>query len=304
MTNIRPFENLPGPVSIVEPEKANELPIVIDSPHSGRLYPGDFNSIAPFLRLRRAEDAFVDQLVDFAPELGATFVHAHFPRSYVDVNRSLWHANTSMFTGDWPHVPPGDFKTPEWEQGIGLSVQRGLGLFWETIGGDTPIYNRKLPVQEALDRVTNYYRPYRDGLREVIARKIAKFGHVLYLDFHSMSNDGSIAVEKEPVKRPDYYIGDMNGKSADRKFSTRLESCFKESDTTVGLNGFFAGGDLIRSHGNPAAGCHAIMIEINRGNYMDEENVKKSCNFDVQRKQLFLAVQDSIEFFVREHRGI
>jgi N-formylglutamate deformylase len=69
---------------VVEP-----VPVVFDSPHSGSIYPGDFNYACPSRLLRHAEDAHVDDLYGAAPAAGATLIAALFPRSYIDVNRGL-----------------------------------------------------------------------------------------------------------------------------------------------------------------------------------------------------------------------
>ena len=39
---------------------AEAVPLFFDSPHSGCKFPDDFNAILSFTRLRRAEDAFVN----------------------------------------------------------------------------------------------------------------------------------------------------------------------------------------------------------------------------------------------------
>ena len=65
------------------------VPMVVASPHSGALYPAGFLSqtAVPLAALRRAEDAFVDELFGAAPGLGIPLLAARFPRSYVDANR-------------------------------------------------------------------------------------------------------------------------------------------------------------------------------------------------------------------------
>ncbi len=52
-------------------------PVVVASPHSGSLYPAPFLAIAavPLTALRRAEDAFVDELFRAAPTLGDRKTH-------------------------------------------------------------------------------------------------------------------------------------------------------------------------------------------------------------------------------------
>src|SRR3546814_16755300 len=59
------------------------LPLVFDSPHSGAIYPADFGHAAPLELLRRAEDAFVDELFVAAPAPGAPLLAALFPRRYL-----------------------------------------------------------------------------------------------------------------------------------------------------------------------------------------------------------------------------
>src|SRR5262245_813909 len=65
------------------------LPLFFDSPHSGSVYPAGFETLVARPTLRQAEDAFVDELYDQAPRLGATMLVALFPRSYIDANRAL-----------------------------------------------------------------------------------------------------------------------------------------------------------------------------------------------------------------------
>src|SRR5436190_3109265 len=83
-----------------------QLPLVFDSPHSGASYPDDFSYICPLPVLRRAEDAYVDELYRTAPTVGATLIAAVFPRSYLDVNRAPDDIDPSILTGELP----GSFK--------------------------------------------------------------------------------------------------------------------------------------------------------------------------------------------------
>jgi N-formylglutamate amidohydrolase len=82
------------------------LPLVVASPHSGSLYPTDFlaQAAVPLAALRRAEDAFVDELFSGAPELGAPLLAARFPRSYVDANREPYELDPGMFEGPLPRA--------------------------------------------------------------------------------------------------------------------------------------------------------------------------------------------------------
>ena len=80
------------------------LPLVCDSPHSGSCYPEDFGAALPVAVLRSAEDTHVERLWAHAPEVGATLIAAHFPRAYIDANRSLEDFDARMLGEPWPHA--------------------------------------------------------------------------------------------------------------------------------------------------------------------------------------------------------
>ena len=75
---------IPGVVRRRDPQH-DAVPLVLDSPHSGAHYPEEFAYRCPLPMLRRAEDAYVDELYEAAPAHGATLIAALFPRSYIDV---------------------------------------------------------------------------------------------------------------------------------------------------------------------------------------------------------------------------
>ena len=78
------------------------LPLVLDSPHSGTDYPGDFDHLPHENARRQAEDTFVGELYAFAPEMGVTLVEALFPRAYIDPNRNLADIDQALLAEPWP----------------------------------------------------------------------------------------------------------------------------------------------------------------------------------------------------------
>ena len=114
---------IPGVLWRRAPE-ADELPLVLDSPHSGAVYPDDFSYICPLLVLRRAEDAYVDELFAAAPDHGATLIGALFPRS----GAARWNTLTLQALGDGildgallaryeDAARPEPLRWPEWRAG-------------------------------------------------------------------------------------------------------------------------------------------------------------------------------------------
>src|SRR5438270_6982235 len=83
------------------------VPLVLDSPHSGAVYPEEFAYCCPLPVLRRAEDAYVDELYEAAPAHGATLIGALFPRSYIDVNRAADDLDLAILAAPLPpHLAP------------------------------------------------------------------------------------------------------------------------------------------------------------------------------------------------------
>jgi N-formylglutamate amidohydrolase len=130
---------IPGVLWRRDPD-GGSLPLVLDSPHSGALYPEDFAYCCPLPVLRRAEDSYVDELFAAAPSHGATLIGALFPRSYVDVNRAADDFDPGLLAGA---LPP--FLVPRPATRVGLvrrHAQPGV-----------PIYDRKLSPDDILARI-------------------------------------------------------------------------------------------------------------------------------------------------------
>ncbi len=117
--------------------RGEAVPVMFDSPHSGRRYPADFGHIAEELQLRRAEDAYLDELYVAAPEHGATLIHALFPRSYIDPNRGEDEIDQTMLDAPWPQPLCASAKT-----------ELGLSLIWRLYAPGKPMYARRLCVAE------------------------------------------------------------------------------------------------------------------------------------------------------------
>src|SRR5437870_1120612 len=138
---------IPGVLWRRDPQGA-QLPLVLDSPHSGSHYPDDFAYRCPLPVLRRAEDAYVDELYELAPALGATLIGALFPRSYLDPNRAPDDLDPGMLAGP---LPPSFKPRP---------VTR-VGLVRRHVRPGVPIYDRKLSPADGLEppQTTNPGRP-------------------------------------------------------------------------------------------------------------------------------------------------
>jgi N-formylglutamate amidohydrolase len=263
---------LPG-VLVRSAPAGTPRPLVVDSPHSGRAYPEDFGHAAPLAMLRRAEDAFVDDLYEDAPRHGAGFLKALFPRSYVDPNRHEDEIDPAMLDGAWPATVAASERT-----------EMGLGLIRRLIRGDVPVYDRLLTVAEIEARVARFHRPYHDELEAMLTELHTRFGAVWHINAHSMRALGR--KQGKSIPRDDFVLGDLQGESCDPEFTAFVAETLQDYGYSVRINHPFKGAELVRRFGRPREDRHSLQIEVNRRLYMDEERIEKTEDFAALKRDI------------------
>jgi N-formylglutamate deformylase len=255
------------PVRVFGPTAA-VLPLLLDSPHSGTLYPADFALAVPLPQLRQAEDTHVDRLWAEAIAHGATLVAARFPRSYIDVNRARDDIDPELLDSPWP---------PEAEPQPRPSAKAALGkgLIWRHLDDGTPIYARPLAPSEIQRRITDFYDPYRRALDEAALALYRRFGALWHLNCHSMPSVADRYSTAHPGQlHPDIVLGDRHGQASGAEFVELLRDFFRARGYSVTVNDPYAGVDIVHRLGWPAARRHSVQVEINRQLYMDERSLQ------------------------------
>jgi N-formylglutamate amidohydrolase len=267
-------DELDPPFEVAEPVMLSG-PVVCNSPHSGRAYPAAFlaQTRLDLSVLRRSEDTFVDELFAEAVRLGVPMMRAHFPRSFLDVNREPYELDPRMFEG----------RLPAFANTRSLRVAGGLGTIARVVGDAREIYDRRLPVDEALGRIELYYKPYHRELRRLVMRAQQGFGLAILLDCHSMPSSASGRDERP---RADIVLGDRYGTSCATLVTDVIEETLRDLGYSVLRNKPYAGGFITEHYGDPAAGLHAAQIEINRSLYMDEREYRRTSRFEYVRADL------------------
>ncbi len=267
------------------------LPVVFDSPHSGAIYPQDFRHALPRSLVRRAEDAFVNELYDAAPAQGAILLHALFPRAYIDPNRAPDDIDESLLEAPWPDgARPG----PKVALGIGLIAKREP---------DGLVYDRKLSIAEVRHRLDRYYWPYHHELAGALDECHDRFDTVWHLNCHSMP---AVSTELSPegpgVERPDFCVGDRDGSTCDRAFTELVVETLRALGYEVTVNNPYKGVELIRRYSDPGRRRHSLQIEVNRGLYMDEQRIEPNGGFAVLQRNITRLIGEICEF-ARENLG-
>ena len=265
----------------IDGEEGQSIPLILDSPHSGQLYPRDFNHQATFSKLRQAEDTYVDELFDSASNIGAVILKAEFPRSYIDPNR----AETDFFFKDIinPNNTVGeiDFKPS-------IKSELGIGLIWLKIPPEgEKMYKNKLTLDELMNRVKKYHRPYHEALRKIMNKTYQKYGKFYHINCHSMQDNATaMSTQIQGTIRPDFVIGDKDGSSCDNGFTKEVVECLRDLKYEVAINDPYKGAELVSAYSNPNLKKHSLQIEINRKLYMNEETRVKHDGFNTLKHNL------------------
>src|SRR3954465_9154039 len=154
------------PFNIV-PAKTKSLPILLSVPHCGTKFPDDIiDHFHPnLIKAPDDTDWFVDQLYDFAADMGIAMIAATYSRWAIDLNRD-------------PQ------SRPLYTDG---RIITGLCPITNFMG--QPLYkdNRIDIDQSEIDgRLKNYYQPYHDQIQVMLDGLKRKFNNVLLWDCHSI----------------------------------------------------------------------------------------------------------------------
>jgi N-formylglutamate amidohydrolase len=261
--------HIPGLYEILRPT-GPEIPLLVDSPHSGRDYPADFGYACPFRVLEGAEDNHVDHLMGGVPETGATLLCALFPRTYIDVNRAAYDIDPDLLAEKWPGPLMPSSRS-----------HAGIGLLRRLVRPGQPVYDRRLSVAEVQMRLDRYYHPYHAALKQIQDDLHYRFGGVWHINAHSMP-----AASGLQHFHPDFVLGDRDGTSCDLAFTHALRDCLKGMGYKVAINNPYKGLEIVKRSARPGAGRHAIQLEISKTLYWDENKNERNTNFDKLKTDL------------------
>ena len=218
-------------------------PLVLSIPHSGLKVPESISAdLTAQARTLPDTDWRVDELYDFAGELGATVLKAHYSRYVVDLNRP----------------PDGEPLYPE-------QVVTALCPMELFNGADVYLPGSEPGEAEIDRRRAQYWAPYHDRLRAELDHAREEFGKAILYDCHSIAARVPRLFEG---RLPYLNLGTNNGLSCGAALQGRVASEVAGSGYSHAVNGRFVGGYITRCYGAPDKGCHALQMEIAQDAYM------------------------------------
>ena len=267
------------PYRLIEPE-ALLSGIVIASPHSGRNYLSSVKeqSILDPITLRSSEDAFVDELMDFAPALGIPLICSEIPRAFVDLNRARDELDPAIIEGIKPNR-----QNPR--------VVSGLGVIPRVVANGKEIYSGKLSKEAAIERLENFWDPYHSKLAELLDRARQQFGYSILIDTHSMPHE-AILNASSSFRTSQIVLGDRYGATCAPEIINDLIKLISKNGLRASRNIPFSGAYIVQKYGSPGLNRHAIQLEIDRSIYMDERKIQKLEKFRKLKNKLQNIMRD------------
>lgn len=221
-------------------------PLLVSMPHVGTHLPTDIAArMNPAARALSDTDWHVDRLYDFLDQLGASVIAANHSRYVIDLNRA---------PDDRP-LYPGASNTE---------------LCPTTSFDEQPLYRagQAPDAAEVALRRRFAWQPYHDRLRQELEALKARHGLALLWDAHSIRSRVPRFFEG---RLPDLNLGTGGGVTADPDLLARLAASAGAGNYNCVANGRFKGGYITRNYGRPAAGIHAVQLELSQITYMDED---------------------------------
>lgn len=250
---------------------ASELPILIAVPHAGRAYPGALldSMRNPGFAALKLEDRFVDLLGEgVRRETGVPLLVAQAPRAMIDLNRAEEEVDWDMFARGKPDSL-GSYSP-------GVRVRSGLGLIPRRIPGLGELWKRRHEHSELESRIAAIHRPYHEELARTLVAMRDRWGAALLIDLHSMPPLGANGAQQAA----EFVVGDRFGTACDGALIGACFGHFAELKRLAAHNRPYAGGYVLERHAAPAAGIHAIQLEIDRTSYLDSRMAEPGPGFD------------------------
>lgn len=220
-------------------------PLILSLPHTGPMIPAELEAgMVSRARALRDTDWWIEQLYDFAGDLGATVIRTGVSRSVIDVNRDP--SGVSLY--------PGQATT----ELCPTTCFDGRALYRP---GAAPT------TAEVARRRVAYFEPYHAAIKAEIERLRAIHPHVVLYDCHSIR---SVVPRLFEGELPHCNIGTNGGVTVAADVVGLIEQHCAASGFSQVTNGRFKGGWITRGNGNPAGGVHAVQMELACRGYMDE----------------------------------
>ncbi len=236
----------------------DEVPLVVNLPHTSIDIPQDSNFLLPPYEINRlayqSADLYTDKMLD--EQVGIIPVIAPVSRIVVDTER---------------------FVDDELES----AAKFGAGVVY-TKGYDGSVLRHSPTDKEKQELLDLYYYPHHERLTMHIYHSLRLHGKARLLDLHSYPESYDMP-GATPGEKPDVCIG-FEEFHSNPLLIDKLAECCRKYGLSVGLNTPFSGALVPSMFYQKDSRVYSVMLEIKRSLYMDEQSMKLTDGFDTIRK--------------------
>jgi len=161
---------------------------------------------------------------------------------------------------------------------------KGMGVIYTRTSGGYRLRKRlnNVEQQSLLDR---YYYPHHRCLKQVVQLALEDNGRCLVVDCHSFPSKPLPYEDDQSSNRPDICIG-TDAFHTPKTIADRILYYFEDLGYKTAINRPFSGALVPYSFYEKNKAVSSIMIEVNRGLYMDEESGQKSRRYELIQEHL------------------
>jgi N-formylglutamate deformylase len=151
-------------------------------------------------------------------------------------------------------------------------VQKGMGVIY-TKTAQQQTLRHPISRLEREELLKKYYRPHHRELEKQVDEVLQKHGRCLVLDCHSFPSTPQPYEDNQKSTRPDICIGTDPYHTTD-KLEQNFVQTFTKKGFKVSINEPFSGALVSIKHYERDNRVQAVMVEVNRKLYMDENTGK------------------------------
>ena len=218
------------------------------------------------LELLRMTDSFTDRLFDLDPAVATAVVYP-VSRLVVDPERFLDDAVEPM-------------------------AARGMGVLYTHTSQRTPM--RRMPVADERETLlARWYHPHHARLTEAVDAVLRDRGACLVVDCHSFPSKPHPCDLDQAPDRPDICLG-TDAYHTPASLTDDARRAFEQAGFDVAIDRPFAGALVPARHFRSDRRVSALMVEVNRALYMDEDSGRPRDDFEELRGRLRAILLDVI----------
>ena len=171
--------------------------------------------------------------------------------------------------------------------------RKGMGVIYtKTSQGkrlrDTPT------LKDRRRLLSSHYRPHHSHLTTLVKNSLEHYQKALVVDCHSFPSMPEPYEENQNIKRPDICIG-TDDYHTPHWVPMFLVDAFESMGFSCELNVPFSGALVPLDYYGKENSVSSVMIEVNRGLYLDESSGKKAPNFI----KVQIVIKEVVSFLIR-----